>query len=91
MTKQGLLELYERVSADVPSLGKWDTKVDEENIKIFVNMKGSEVCKDFPLIKSDMYFSAGVTVENVLRAIHDDSERIMWDKDVEQAEVFSLP
>jgi len=91
MTKQGLVELFDRISAEVPTLGRWDTKVDEESIKIFVNMKGSEVCKDFPLVKSEMYFSAGTTVENVLSAIHDDAQRPLWDKDVEHAEVFSNP
>jgi len=70
MNKHALLELYERIISEEPTNGKWDQKVNDENVQVFINMKGSEVSKDFPLIKAVLYFEAGTRISRIMRAIH---------------------
>lgn len=60
LTKQNLVDLSSRFENNDPSTGgiKWDTKINEENFKIHLKMKGSEITKDHMLIKSEMIFDA---------------------------------
>jgi hypothetical protein len=85
MTKHGLVELFERLNAETPALGKWDCKINQDDIKVFVNVKGSEVTKEFPLAKAEMYFPSGTRISRIMRAIHNVNTRTLWDKDIDQA------
>ncbi len=35
---------------------KWETKIDDDNFKIHIKPKGSELTKDTPIIKAEMFF-----------------------------------
>jgi len=70
MNKHALIELYERITSDTPATGKWDQKINDENVKICINMKGSELSKDFPLIRAVLYFEAGTRISKIMRAVH---------------------
>jgi len=38
MTKQGLIELYKRMKNREPGNGKWETKLNEDNLKLFIKL-----------------------------------------------------
>ena len=65
--------------------GKWEEKVNEENLKIQIRQKGSELNKDVTCIMTDMYFDAasGISLKNLIRSIHNPKVRTEWDKDIE--------
>jgi hypothetical protein len=71
---------------------KWESKVNEDNLKIHIRHKGSELTKDFPMVMSDMYFKPGpgITLKNLIKAIHNPLERKKWDKDVEMGRIIEM-
>jgi hypothetical protein len=70
MNKLGLLDLYQRVKSREPGAGKWDTKLNEQDIKQYIKMAGSELTKDSPVIVTEMYFDKEVSIPKLIRAIH---------------------
>jgi len=88
MNKKSLVELFNRLNSSEPAIGKWDQKLNEKDIQIFINMKGSEFTKEFPLVKADLYFESGTRISRIIRAIHNPNNRKIWDKDIEKAEVL---
>ncbi|CDW77335.1 UNKNOWN [Stylonychia lemnae] len=82
-----LLDFYERLRLQESDYGKYDSKVNEEKLKILFRTKGSELCQDVPVIWSQYMFEKGITVPMILKAIHNPEERVKWDKDLRSAEV----
>ena len=70
MSKQGLIELYSRVKNRAPGQGKWDTKLNEQDIKQYIKIAGSELTKEHPVIVTEMYFDKEVSIPKIIRAIH---------------------
>lgn len=56
MTKHGIIDLFDRLNSETPTQGTWASKINEDDLKVLINMKGSEVAKELPLVKAEMYF-----------------------------------
>ena len=50
----GLIELFEEIMSE--DGGKWDSKLDEEGIKVDIKMKGSKMTKKEPVVRTEFTF-----------------------------------
>jgi len=64
--------------------------MNEESLKQYVKMKGSELTSNFPTIVTEMYFEAGTSIEKIMKAIHHPQVREQWDKDIIHTEVMKV-
>jgi len=87
--------LYEKLKV-AEGRQKWETKLDEENIKIRYKMVrdesklkgGSELDSKNCLIESEMIFDTSFTnLKALMKACHHAESRLKWDKGLADAEI----
>lgn len=70
--------------------GKWDQRSDDETLKIWSKLKGTELTKEHYIIKTCKTFKSKCEPERVAKALFNPSERLIWDNDMENCEVLKV-
>mmetsp|Transcript_7069 Transcript_7069/g.5322 ORF Transcript_7069/g.5322 Transcript_7069/m.5322 type:complete len:140 (+) Transcript_7069:93-512(+) len=90
LKKKELIELYEKVKDMSPENGKWETKIDTEDLKIYMKQKGTHLTKEHPVVLSFMYFPESFDMNQIMIAIHNPDVRPSWDKDMKSTQVIDV-
>jgi hypothetical protein len=53
-----------------PGNGRWDTKCNEDDIKLFIKLGGSEVNAENAIILCEMYLEKEFHLHKIIRAVH---------------------
>lgn len=79
-TKQGIMALYDNLN----NIKTYNSLLDEPGCKFWINEKGYQYFKFFPLFKSEYLFDKRYTMDQVIQAVHDPIRRAKWDKNVDE-------
>jgi len=71
-------------------VGRWQRKLEEEDLNVSLNLKGSDQSAAFPVIYSELFFPQGTLLKEVMSAIHNPQYRTKWDPTVESGLVLDI-
>lgn len=95
LDKEGILDLYAKcLVEDLKGEIKWKSVLNDPDIKIKTNAKGSLFSKDYPLVVCEMYLDCKTgdmakDMRFLISAIHNPQVRSSWDKNIQQMELIS--
>jgi hypothetical protein len=88
-TKNGIMEYIENFFAKEESEAekkKWEQKLDNKDVKVFIKKEGTEFSKDLPFIKAEIILNGAFKLEQVIQAIFEPHHRLLWDKQCSKIE-----
>jgi hypothetical protein len=64
--------------------------VNDDNMNLWIKTKGTVLSKDFAAVWVDFYFPKECDITKLMAAVHNHTDRLKWDKDVEVGEVIRV-